>query len=157
MAGLSHYTIRTLAAAAGGLNLPTLPVTAAYVRACNGNAAEWEDRWHRVTDAIKAGDGGTPEPGGAADRTAGGCAPGGTGAGPAENGPTENGPDNGAPRGTASREPAGQRVPRLSQVASPGPARDGPSAPDPAPPRPPDPGPEQVYVITSAAPRRPYR
>ena len=157
MAELSHYTMKTLAAAAGGLNLPTLPVTAAYVRACDGNVDEWEDRWHRAADATEARDCGTPEPGRAADRAAGGSAPGGTGAGPAGNGPAGNGPDNGAPRGTASGEPAGQRAPRPSQVASPRPAREGPSAPDPAPPRPPDPGPEQVYVITSAAPRRPYR
>ncbi len=156
MAELSHYTMKTLAAAGGGLNLPTLPVTAAYVRACGGNAAEWEDRWHRVADAIKAHDGGTPDPGRAAGGTAGVSAPGGTGARPAENWPAENGPDNDAQRRTASGEPSGQ-PPRLSQVASPRPAREGPSAPDPAPPRPPDPGPEQVYVITSAAPRRPYR
>ena len=166
MAELSHYTMKTLAAAAGGLNLPTLPVTAAYVRACDGDVAEWEDRWHRVADAIKARDGGTPEPGRAADGAAGGSAPGGPGAGrtgsgpgagPAGNEPAGNEPDHGAPRGTASGEPAGQRAPRPSQVASPRPAREGPSAADAAPPRPPDPGPEQVYVITSAAPRRPYR
>ena len=167
MAELSHYTMKTLAAAAGGLNLPTLPVTAAYVRACDGNVAEWEDRWHRAADVTEARDGGTPEPGRAADGAAGRSAPAGTGAGPAGNGPAGNGPagngpagngpDNGAPRGTASGEPAGQRAPRPSQVASPRPAREGPSAPDPAPPRPPDPGPEQVYVITSAAPRRPFR
>ncbi len=34
MAELSHYTMKTSAAAAGGLTMPPLPVTAAYVRAC---------------------------------------------------------------------------------------------------------------------------
>ncbi len=48
MAELSHYTMKTLASAAGGLRLPTLPVAVAYVRACGGNVAEWEDRWQKL-------------------------------------------------------------------------------------------------------------
>jgi hypothetical protein len=40
MEELSHYTMKTLASAAGGLRLPTLPVTIAYVRTCGGNPAE---------------------------------------------------------------------------------------------------------------------
>lgn len=51
MAERSHYTMRTLASAAGGLRLPTLPVTVAYVRACGGSEAEiadWEERWQRL-------------------------------------------------------------------------------------------------------------
>src|SRR5271165_6730239 len=156
MAELSHYTMKTLAAAAGGLNLPTLPVTAAYVRACDGNVAEWEDRWHRVADAIEpARDGDTPETGRTADGAPGGSAPSGAVSGPPAAAPGGDSPDDGARRGTAAGEPARPRAPRPSQVASPRPAREGPSAP--APPLPPDRGPEQVYVITSAAPRRPHR
>ncbi|HEY4461893.1 MAG TPA: helix-turn-helix domain-containing protein, partial [Streptosporangiaceae bacterium] len=74
MAELSHYTMKTLASAAGGMKLPTLPVTAAYVRACGGNVAEWEDRWHDVAALVEpAGD--RPEsqperPGGAPAETA---------------------------------------------------------------------------------------
>jgi hypothetical protein len=48
MAEKSHYTMRTLASAAGGLRLPTLPVLIAYVQACGGDVAEWEDRWARL-------------------------------------------------------------------------------------------------------------
>jgi len=48
MAELSHYTMKTLASAAGGLRLPTLPVAVAYVRACGGNVSEWEDRWQKL-------------------------------------------------------------------------------------------------------------
>jgi hypothetical protein len=48
MAEKSHYTMRTLASAAGGLRLPTLPVLIAYVQACDGDVAEWEDRWARL-------------------------------------------------------------------------------------------------------------
>ena len=48
MAEASHYTMKTLVSAAGGLRLPTLPVAVAYVRACGGDPAEWEDRWQRL-------------------------------------------------------------------------------------------------------------
>ena len=48
MAEKSHYTMRTLASAAGGLRLPTLPVLIAYVQACDGDVADWEDRWARL-------------------------------------------------------------------------------------------------------------
>ena len=111
MAELSHYTMKTLAAAAGGLNLPTLPVTAAYVRACDGNVAEWEDRWHRVADATKARDGGTPEPGRAADGAAGGSAPGGAGAGPAGK--------RASWKRAGQRRPAGHSVRRTGRSARP--------------------------------------
>jgi hypothetical protein len=54
MAERSHYTMKTLASAAGGLRLPTLPVAIAYVRACGGDVAEWEDRWHKLAEKITA-------------------------------------------------------------------------------------------------------
>jgi hypothetical protein len=52
MAELSHFTMKTLASAAGGLRLPTLPVAVAYVRACGGNVAEWEERWQKLAAKI---------------------------------------------------------------------------------------------------------
>jgi hypothetical protein len=54
MAETSHYTMKTLASAAGGLRLPTLPVAVAYVRACDGNVAEWEERWQKLATKITA-------------------------------------------------------------------------------------------------------
>jgi hypothetical protein len=54
MAETSHYEMKTLAAAAGGLRLPTLPVTVAFVRACDGNVAEWEERWQKLAEKITA-------------------------------------------------------------------------------------------------------
>lgn len=54
MAELSHFTMRTLASAAAGLRLPTLPVAVAYVRACGGDVAEWEERWQRLATKITA-------------------------------------------------------------------------------------------------------
>jgi hypothetical protein len=46
--------MKTLASAAGGLRLPTLPVAVAYVRACGGNAGEWEERWQKLATKITA-------------------------------------------------------------------------------------------------------
>jgi hypothetical protein len=54
MAETSHYEMKTLAAAAGGLRLPTLPVAVAFVRACGGNVAEWEERWQKLADGLTA-------------------------------------------------------------------------------------------------------
>jgi hypothetical protein len=54
MAQVSHYTMKTLVSAAGGLRLPTLPVAVAYVRACEGNVAEWEERWQKLATKITA-------------------------------------------------------------------------------------------------------
>jgi hypothetical protein len=53
MAEKSHYTMRTLASAAGGLRLPTLPVLIAYVNACDGDVGEWEKRWGKLTESGK--------------------------------------------------------------------------------------------------------
>ncbi|XVS62165.1 FG-GAP repeat domain-containing protein [Actinosynnema sp. CA-299493] len=44
----AHYAPATLARAAGGRELPSLAVTLAYVRACEGDAEQWESRWHEV-------------------------------------------------------------------------------------------------------------
>jgi hypothetical protein len=54
MAEASHYTMKTLVSAAGGLRLPTLPVAVAYVRACDGNVADWEERWQKLAEKITA-------------------------------------------------------------------------------------------------------
>lgn len=54
MAEVSHYEMKTLAAAAGGLRLPTLPVAVAFVRACDGNVGEWEERWQKLAEKITA-------------------------------------------------------------------------------------------------------
>jgi hypothetical protein len=66
LAEVSHYTMKTLVSAAGGLRLPTLPVAVAYVRACGGNVTEWEERWQKLaakitTDAAKKRRGGGDE------------------------------------------------------------------------------------------------
>jgi hypothetical protein len=47
--------MRTLASAAGGLRLPTLPVVIAYVLACGGDVPDWEGRWGRLTKSASKG------------------------------------------------------------------------------------------------------
>jgi hypothetical protein len=54
LAEVSHYTMKTLVSAAGGLRLPTLPVAVAYVRACGGNVGEWEERWQKLAAKVTA-------------------------------------------------------------------------------------------------------
>ncbi len=56
MAGRAGYSITTLSQAAGGEQLPTLPVALAFVRACGGDPAEWEARWHQAVEEAAAFD-----------------------------------------------------------------------------------------------------
>ncbi|CCH32042.1 hypothetical protein ABZ816_26585 [Actinosynnema sp. NPDC047251] len=56
LARRAHYSAGTLSDAAGGRRLPSLPVTLGYVRACGGDVAEWERRWHDLASAAPAGD-----------------------------------------------------------------------------------------------------
>ncbi|WP_406085945.1 hypothetical protein [Kitasatospora purpeofusca] len=63
MAGRTPYSVATLSRAAGGQQLPSLPVALAYVGACGGDAEEWERRWHaavRETVAEGGDDAGAP-------------------------------------------------------------------------------------------------
>ncbi|MGW1506830.1 nSTAND1 domain-containing NTPase [Streptomyces mirabilis] len=50
MARGTGYSLTTLSRAAAGEQLPSLPVTLAYVAACGGDGEEWERRW-RAADA----------------------------------------------------------------------------------------------------------
>jgi WD40 repeat protein len=43
-----HYSAATLSEAASGRKLPSLPVTLAYVRGCDGDVIAWEHRWRQV-------------------------------------------------------------------------------------------------------------
>jgi WD40 repeat protein len=48
------YSATTLAEAAGGRRFPSLEVTLAYVRACDGDAELWERRWHSLAAELNA-------------------------------------------------------------------------------------------------------
>ncbi|QUC58898.1 WD40 repeat domain-containing protein [Streptomyces sp. A2-16] len=52
LAEQAHYSISTLSSAAAGQRLPTLAVTLAYVRACDGDTEEWGQRWREVAGAL---------------------------------------------------------------------------------------------------------
>ncbi|MFI6511878.1 WD40 repeat domain-containing protein [Streptosporangium sp. NPDC050855] len=54
LARRAHYSAGTLAQAARGEKLPSLAVTLAYVRACGGDTAEWETRWRRIAEEVRA-------------------------------------------------------------------------------------------------------
>ncbi|MEV7861217.1 helix-turn-helix domain-containing protein [Streptomyces hirsutus] len=56
LARRAGYSVTTLSQAAAGEQLPTLPVVLAYVRACGGEAAQWEARWKEAVEE-SAGDG----------------------------------------------------------------------------------------------------
>lgn len=65
LARRTHYAAATLSSAAGGRVLPTLTVTLAYVRGCQGDAGYWENRWRAVAAEL------AEEEAAAAERTAG--------------------------------------------------------------------------------------
>ncbi|WP_168211166.1 nSTAND1 domain-containing NTPase [Actinosynnema sp. ALI-1.44] len=48
LARRAHFSSTTLSDAAGGRRVPSLAVTLAYVRACGGDATEWERRWRTL-------------------------------------------------------------------------------------------------------------
>lgn len=50
MARRAHYSVTTLSQAAAGEQLPSLAVTLAYAKACGGDPAEWERRWHEASE-----------------------------------------------------------------------------------------------------------
>ena len=47
-AARAHYPSDVLKEAENGPALPGLPILAAYVRACDGDVPEWEERWRRL-------------------------------------------------------------------------------------------------------------
>ncbi|MCM2394130.1 helix-turn-helix domain-containing protein [Streptomyces albipurpureus] len=53
MARRAGYSVSTLAHAAAGERLPSLPVVRAYAAVCGGDAGEWEARWHEATRAAE--------------------------------------------------------------------------------------------------------
>ncbi|MFD4668817.1 helix-turn-helix domain-containing protein [Lentzea sp. NPDC058450] len=68
MGRVAHYSATTLSEAANGRKLPSLAVTLAFVRACDGDEAEWEERWHATAAELNensAMTSATEEPGGA--------------------------------------------------------------------------------------------
>jgi hypothetical protein len=65
LAARAHYPSSVLKEAEHGPSLPTLPILAAYVRACDGDVPEWEERWRRLGVESRADPGLPVRPAGA--------------------------------------------------------------------------------------------
>ena len=53
LAARAHYPSDVLKEAENGPSLPGLPILSAYVRACDGDVPDWEERWWRLNpDAL---------------------------------------------------------------------------------------------------------
>jgi len=65
LAARTHYPDDVLKEAESGPSLPGLPILAAYVRACNGDVPEWEERWRRLGFDSRANPGLPVRPAGA--------------------------------------------------------------------------------------------
>ncbi|OJF10065.1 nSTAND1 domain-containing NTPase [Couchioplanes caeruleus] len=52
LARRAHFSVTTLSVAAAGRQLPSLAVTLAYVEACGGDRATWEQRWRETAAAL---------------------------------------------------------------------------------------------------------
>jgi hypothetical protein len=52
MAARAHYPSDILKEAENGPGLPGLPILAAYVRACEGDVLDWEERWRRLNPEV---------------------------------------------------------------------------------------------------------
>jgi len=65
LAARAHYPSDVLKEAECGPSLPGLPILAAYVRACEGDVPEWEERWRRLGFESRADPGLPVRPAGA--------------------------------------------------------------------------------------------
>ena len=54
MAARAHFSHTALSEAAGGYRLPSAEVTLGYVRACDGDVAQWERRWQAASAELAA-------------------------------------------------------------------------------------------------------
>lgn len=52
LAARAHYPSDVLKEAENGPSLPGLPILTAYVRACDGNVLDWEERWRRLNPEV---------------------------------------------------------------------------------------------------------
>jgi hypothetical protein len=59
LAARAHYPSDVLKEAENGPSLPGLPILTAYVRACEGDVLDWEERWRRLNPGV-ADDPGLP-------------------------------------------------------------------------------------------------
>jgi len=65
LAARAHYPSNILKEAENGPGLPGLPILAAYVRACDADVPEWEERWRRLAHEAQTDPGLPVRPAGA--------------------------------------------------------------------------------------------
>jgi hypothetical protein len=65
LAARAHYPSDVLKEAEHGPSLPGLPILSAYVRACEGDVPEWEERWRRLGVEVRVDPGLPVRPAGA--------------------------------------------------------------------------------------------
>ncbi len=53
LAARAHYPSNVLKEAENGPSLPGLPILTAYVRACEGDVLDWEERWRRLNPDVR--------------------------------------------------------------------------------------------------------
>lgn len=53
MAQKTGYSLSSLSQTAAGRKLPSLAITLAYVEACGGERAVWEEHWHQTEQAVR--------------------------------------------------------------------------------------------------------
>ena len=73
LAARAHYPSNLLKEAENGPLLPGLPVLTAYVRACEGDVLDWEERWRRLTRVVPEDPGLPVRPPGASPAAAAGA------------------------------------------------------------------------------------
>ena len=52
LAARAHFPSDIMKEAENGPGLPTLPILTAYVRACDGDVLDWEERWRRLNPEV---------------------------------------------------------------------------------------------------------
>ena len=127
LAARAHYPSEVLKEAANGPSLPSLPILAAYVRACEGDVPEWEERWRRLGSESAADPGLPVRPAGASAAAVAGARAGVSVAPPEAYDPERI---KAALRGAAH----GRSV--HASIAGAAPGRTEPVTPDPAPAEP---------------------
>jgi hypothetical protein len=133
LAARAHYPSSVLKEAEHGPALPGLPILAAYVRACDGDVPEWEERWRRLGVESRADPGLPVRPAGASPAAVAGARAGVSVAPPDAYDPERI---RAALRGSHGRSDAGARgtvsraAPRRVDPDTVGPATAEPRVPE---------------------------
>ena len=77
LAARAHFPSNILKEAENGPLLPSLPILTAYVRACEGDVPDWEERWRRLASEVPEDPGLPVRPAGASPAAVAGARAGG--------------------------------------------------------------------------------